>query len=187
LRALVVQANTILAAEAAHDAEPLRHGPSKPAMQSLDAIHDRLMSPADRLLNRAGARSSYLVLPLFALANAGVDVTVNAFRGHEPLMLAIALGLVVGKPLGLLSASAAAVWFGFARKPHEYSWRQLVGAGSLAGIGFTMSLFIASQAFPVEGDFAAAKIAILAASALSAALGVAVLWNAEKHKPSGTR
>jgi NhaA family Na+:H+ antiporter len=64
----------------------------------------------------------------------------------------------------------------------EYSWRQLFGAGALAGIGFTMSLFIASEAFRTPDDFAAAKIAIFAASILSAVIGVAVLWNADRHR-----
>ena len=131
----------------------LRHGPSLPALRALDAIHDRLESPADRLLRHAGARSSYLVLPLFALANAGVALTLDVLRGHEPLMLAIIAGLVIGKPLGLVSASALAVRLGIAVKPDEYSWRQLAGAGALAGIGFTMSLFIAGQAFPAAVRF----------------------------------
>jgi NhaA family Na+:H+ antiporter len=63
-------------------------------------------------------------------------------------------------------------------KPAAYSWQQLAGAGALAGIGFTISLFIAGQAFPVAGDFAAAKIAVFAASVLSSVIGVAVLWRA---------
>ncbi len=181
LTAMMAQADAILTAEAQRSGEVLRHGPSLSAMRALDAIHDRLESPADRLLRRAGARSSYIVLPLFALANAGVAVVPDALRGHEPLMLAIVVGLVVGKPLGLVSASAVAVWAGIATKPDEYSWRQLIGAGALAGIGFTMSLFIASQAFPIEADFAAAKIAVFAGSILSAIIGVSVLWNAGRR------
>ena len=93
-------------------------------------------------------------------------------------MLAIIAGLVLGKPLGFIAASALAVRIGLAEKPQAYSWRQLAGAGALAGIGFTMSLFIAGQAFPVAGDFAAAKIAVFAASVLSAVIGVMVLWGA---------
>ncbi|SFH59899.1 Na+:H+ antiporter, NhaA family [Nitrosospira sp. Nsp14] len=178
LTALMVHADAILTTEARRSGEILRHGPSLPAMRALDAIHDRLESPADRLLRNAGGPSSYVVLPLFALANAGVAVTADALTGHEPLMLAIIAGLVIGKPLGLVLASAIAVWLGIATKPDEYSWRQLIGAGALAGIGFTMSLFIASQAFPTETDFAAAKIAVFAASIASAILGVAILWNA---------
>lgn len=178
LTALMSQADAILTTEARRSGEVLRHGPSLPAMRALDAIHDRLESPADRLLRNAGGRSSYVVLPLFALANAGVAITTDALVGHEPLMLGIIVALVIGKPLGLVSASAIAVWLGIATKPDEYSWRQLIGAGALAGIGFTMSLFIASQAFPTESDFAAAKIAVFAGSIASAILGVAILWNA---------
>jgi len=77
-----------------------------------------------------------------------------------------------------LLASALAVRLGLASKPAEYSWRQLAGAGALAGIGFTMSLFIAGQAFPAPSDFAAAKVAVFTASVLSTLIGVAVLWNA---------
>ena len=178
LRALMIQANSIVAAEARHGDEVLRHGPSVPALRALDAIHDRLESPADRLLRHAGARSSYVVLPLFALANAGVVMTTDVLAGHQPLMLAIMAGLVIGKPLGMLSASAIAVWLGVAVKPDAYSWRQVAGAGALAGIGFTMSLFIAGQAFPAASDFAAAKVAVFAASVLSSIIGVALLWGA---------
>jgi NhaA family Na+:H+ antiporter len=178
LRALTIQANTILAVEAKRAGEALRLGPSSPALHALDAIHDRLESPADRLLRHAGARSSYIVLPIFAFANAGVAIRPEVLHGHEPLMLAIIAGLVAGKPIGLVAASALAVALGLAMKPAAYSWRQLIGAGALAGIGFTMSLFIAGQAFPVETDFAAAKIAVFAASIMAAILGVAILWGA---------
>ncbi len=175
LNALTAQANAILAAEARHSGEVLRHGPSVPALRALDAIHDRLESPADRLLRHAGARSSYIVLPLFALANAGVEISMTVIHGHEQLMLAIIAGLVIGKPIGIVTASALAVWLKLAVKPKEYSWWQLAGAGALAGIGFTMSLFIASQAFSVGSDFAAAKIAVFAASIVSALIGVTIL------------
>jgi len=176
-RALITQADTILTAEAQHGGEVLRHGPSESALRALDAIHDRLESPADRLLRQVAPRSSYIVLPLFALANAGVELSAAMWAGHEALILAIVAGLTIGKPLGFVAASALAVWLGVAVKPAAYSWRQLTGAGALAGIGFTISLFIAGQAFLGEPDFAAAKIAVFAASVLSSAIGLAVLWH----------
>jgi len=181
-RTLAMQADTILAAEARHGGEQLRQGPSVPALRALDAIHDRLESPADRLLRNVGPRSSYLVLPIFALANAGVAITPDVLSGREPLLLAIMLGLVIGKPLGFMAASALAVRTGLAQKPNAYSWRQLAGAGALAGIGFTMSLFISGQAFPLPSDFAAAKIAVFTASIVSSVVGVAVLWNADSQE-----
>jgi NhaA family Na+:H+ antiporter len=177
LRALMAQAEAILQAETRLAKEAvMRHGPSEPALRALDTIHDRIESPADKLLRSMEPWSSYGVLPVFALANAGVILSLRVFETHGSLMLAIILGLVVGKPVGIVLAAWLAVRFGLAVKPEEYSWRQLCGAGVLAGIGFTMSLFIAGQAMPTVDDFAAAKIAVFAASIVSACLGVALLW-----------
>ncbi len=183
LTALTTQASAIIAAEAAGGGEVLRHGPSTPALRALDAIHDRLESPADRLLRNAGARSSYLVLPLFALANAGVALRLDTFTGRERLFAAIIAGLVIGKPVGILAASALAVAARLAVKPRAYSWGQLAGAGALGGIGFTMSLFIAGEAFRSEADFEAAKIAVFIASILSAIAGVTLLAIAGRNPP----
>jgi NhaA family Na+:H+ antiporter len=181
LNALTIQASLIIEAEAEHAGEVLRRGPSLPAMRALDAIHDRLESPADRMLRQVAPRSSYVVLPLFALANAGVLLSPTLLSGRGRLILAIMLGLIVGKPLGLTFASWLAVRLGWAVKPQDYSWRQLLGAGALAGIGFTMSLFIAAESFNVPQDFAAAKLAVFAASLLSGLLGVSLLWGASRQ------
>jgi NhaA family Na+:H+ antiporter len=114
----------------------------------------------------------------------------EVISGRQTLMLAIIVGLTLGKPLGLLGASGMAVRLGIATKPAAYTWRQLAGAGALAGIGFTMSLFIAGQAFPLDSDFAASKIAVFIASVLSAVIGIAVLWSARtptssEEEPAG--
>jgi NhaA family Na+:H+ antiporter len=178
LRALMAQADAILAEEARQSSEALRSGPSPSAMDELDAIHDRLESPADRLLRVVSLRSSYFVLPLFAFANAGVAISTEVVAGHGPLMAAIVAALVLGKPLGMIAATALAVRVGLASKPAAYGWRHVAGAGALSGIGFTMSLFIAGEAFPAAADFAAAKIAVFTASVLAAGTGVAILWNA---------
>ena len=179
IRALMAQADAVLSAEARRQKEGvLTLGPSPAALRAFDAIHDRLESPADRMLRTVSLRSNYFVLPIFALANAGVALKAEVVGGHGALMSAIMLGLIVGKPIGLISASALAVRLGLATKPDQYSWRQLAGAGALAGIGFTMSLFIAGQAFPQPSDFDAAKIAVFSASIVSAVIGVAILWNA---------
>ncbi len=96
-------------------------------------------------------------------------------------MLAIVSGLFIGKPLGLVLACVLAVRMGWAIKPDEYSWS--VSSWVLARsqeIGFTMSLFIAAQAFPDPDAFAASKIAVFAASVIAAIAGVAILWNASR-------
>jgi NhaA family Na+:H+ antiporter len=175
-RALNAQAQMVFRMDARDDKDMPHQGPSEPALHMINTIHSRLESPAAKLLRVMEPWSSYAVLPLFALANAGVLINLDALNGHASLMLGIILGLVVGKPAGILAAAWLAARLGWARKPDAYTWRQLTGAGMLAGIGFTMSLFIAGQAFTGPGDFAAAKIAVFIASILAGILGVCVLW-----------
>jgi NhaA family Na+:H+ antiporter len=184
LKALGVQAQMILRTEAAFNQNFEHHGPSHRALAMLDALHDRIESPADKLLRSVEPVSSYIVLPIFALANAGVVVSASVFEGNWMFMLAIIFGLVVGKPVGVFVGAWLASALKIADKPSSYSWRQLIGAGAIQGIGFTMSIFIASLAF-TEDDFPAAKIAIFIASFAAAALGTAILWRqANGDKPA---
>jgi NhaA family Na+:H+ antiporter len=176
LNALLAQAATVIHLEDRYRGEAMRSGPSEPALRTLDAIHARIDSPADKLLRTVEPWSSYAVLPIFALANAGVTWSPNVFRGNGRLMCAIALGLVVGKSVGIVTAAWLAVRSGIAVKPEAYSWRHLCGAGALGGIGFTMSLFIAGAAFPDSTVYAAAKIGIFLASVIAGTLGVLILW-----------
>jgi NhaA family Na+:H+ antiporter len=176
LRALMAQAEAILQVESRRSKERImRHGLSEPALRALDSIYGRIESPADKLLRSMEPWSSYAVLPIFALANAGVVLSLGVFKTHSWLMLAIIMGLVIGKPLGIFLGSWLAVHLRIAVKPNEYSWRQVLGAGALGGIGFTMSLFIAGEAFPDTADFAAAKIAIFIASLIAALVGISIL------------
>jgi NhaA family Na+:H+ antiporter len=184
LAALMAQAEAVFRHELQASRERvLRHGPSEPALHALDQIHDRIESPASKLLRSVEPWSSYVVLPLFALANAGFAWSAGIIGEHERLIAAIVLGLVVGKPAGMVLVAAIAVRMGLAVKPDIYTWRQMLGAGALAGIGFTMSLFIAGRAFPDEADFAAAKIGIFLASLLAGAAGIAILWGARRTQP----
>ena len=181
LPALMAQAEAVFRHELQASRERvLRHGPSEPALHAIDQIHDRIESPASKLLRSVEPWSSYAVLPLFAVANAGFAWAAGIFGEHERLIAAIVLGLVLGKPAGMVAAAAIAVRLGLAVKPEAYTWRQMLGAGALAGIGFTMSLFIAGRAFPDEADFAAAKIGIFLASLIAGAAGVAILWGARR-------
>ena len=181
LSALMAQAETVINHELRRAGERvLRHGPSEPALRMLDSIHDRIESPAAKLLRSVEPWSSYLVLPIFALANAGLTWSATVLEGHERLILAVVLGLVLGKPIGMFLGAALAVRLGLAVKPEEYSWRQMIGAGALAGIGFTMSLYIAGKAFPDASDFAAAKVGIFIASFLAGGVGTVLLWSAAR-------
>jgi NhaA family Na+:H+ antiporter len=177
VQALMTQAELVIQSETRHAGDDvMRHGLSTASLRTLDAIHDRLESPAGKLLRSIEPWSSFAVLPLFAFANAGVVWSTEVVAGHGRLMAAIVLGLALGKPLGMVLCGRLAVRLGLAVKPDAYNWRHLGGAGALAGIGFTMSLFIAHEAFPAAGDFAAAKIGIFIASITAACAGVAILW-----------
>jgi NhaA family Na+:H+ antiporter len=117
---------------------------------------------------------AYLVMPLFALANAGIrldgiDLAEPALR---TLVSAIALGLVAGKPLGITAAAALAVRLGWCALPPGVRLREVVVVGCLGGIGFTMAIFVATLAFPGPDSLAAAKLAVLVGSGASAALGL---------------
>jgi len=176
LKALLAQATTVIHEEDLRSGEAMHPGPSEPALRKLDTIHSRIESPADKLLRSVEPWSSYVVLPIFALANAGVVWSTDVFQENGRLMAAITLGLVVGKSIGIVSAAWLAVRSGIAVKPEAYSWRQLIGAGALGGIGFTMSLFIAGLAFPNAAGYAAAKIAIFIASLIAAVVGTIILY-----------
>jgi NhaA family Na+:H+ antiporter len=176
LKVLLAQAAMVIRQEDSHTGEAMRPGPSESALRALNAVHSRIEPPADKLLRSVEPWSSYVVLPIFALANAGVAWTPGVLGGNARLVCAIALGLVVGKPIGIVMAAWLAVRSGIAVKPEAYSWRQLCGAGALGGIGFTMSLFIAGVAFTDPANYAAAKIAIFLASLVAMGLGALILW-----------
>ena len=130
------------------------------------------LSPVERLETALHPWVGFLIMPLFAFANAGVTISGTDI-GH-PVVAAIFVGLVFGKPIGVIASSWLAVHLGLATKPPDLSWSLLAAGGLLAGIGFTMSLFIAGLAFP-PSMLDAAKVGILAASMASAAAGLLTL------------
>lgn len=144
---------------------------------ALTIPHPPERSPLEKLEHRLSPWIGALVLPLFAFANAGVAVgDVGGALAH-PAAAGVALGLLVGKPVGVFAASAAAIYAGLAPRPAGASLRQLFGAALLCGIGFTMSIFIGNLAFPGDAPLQdAVKLGVLAGSAGSALLGAAVLW-----------
>ena len=143
--------------------------------------------PADRLDRHLRPWVSYLVLPVFALANAGVPLSWEAISraGASPITQGIVTGLLIGKAAGILGASWLAVRMGVASLPTPVSWTGVAGASVLAGIGFTVSLFIAGLAFEGEPQLDDARIAILGASALAAVAGMAFLRWRLPRMPAG--
>jgi NhaA family Na+:H+ antiporter len=131
--------------------------------------------------------SAYAIVPIFGFANAGVNLAgIGIEKMVDPLPLAVAAGLVVGKQIGIFGCIVAAVKVGFAKAPKGANWTEIWGVSILCGIGFTMSLFIGELAFPGNGEVSRllrdeAKIGILLGSVISAVLGFAVLRLTTTH------
>jgi NhaA family Na+:H+ antiporter len=142
------------------------------AVETVETAARESVSPLERFETMLHPWVSFVIMPVFALANAGVQVDAHDFR--DPVALAVMVGLVLGKPIGIVSFSWVAVRCGLARLPAGVSWSVLAAGGVLAGIGFTMALFIAGLALEDE-PLNAAKVGVLSASALCAVVGVALL------------
>ena len=139
-------------------------------------IAERIQSPLHRLERTLNPWVAYLILPIFAFANAGVRVQGNLVEAlTQPVAVGIIAGLLLGKPLGITLFSWLAVRIRLAELPKGVTWKQLFAASWLAGIGFTMSLFIASSAFDSAVLLGVSKVAILAASLLASAVGFGLL------------
>ena len=129
--------------------------------------------------------TNYFILPLFAFANTGVNLSgsINLFKEY-PLMTGIVLGLVIGKPIGIMTFTYIASLFGITKKPNNASWFDVFAVSVLAGIGFTMSIFVSELAFKgALEELNASKISILSASVISIVLAFIVsLFNKKKVK-----
>jgi NhaA family Na+:H+ antiporter len=163
-------------------AEDVQDGRREPTEDQRDALHslgvaaEHLGTPLVRLEHALHPWVAFAIMPVFALANAGVSLPgdIAGVLGR-PVALGIVLGLVLGKPIGILTFSWVAVRLGLATLPAGIGWRQVGGVSMVCGIGFTMSLFIARLAFGDAALLDAAKIGILTASLISGTTGALVL------------
>ncbi len=141
-------------------------------LDALNAARREAVSPVERLQHALHPWVAFGVMPLFALANAGVPLGAATFEGDGlRVFLGVVLGLVIGKPVGVLLLSRLACAAGLAGLPKGVGWLRMGLVGSVAGIGFTMSLFIAQLAFPPGPLRETAKLAILVGSGVSAVCG----------------
>jgi len=132
------------------------------------------VSACDRLIDGLHPWTSYVIVPIFALANAGIALSAASFSEPSAVLTGVAVGLIVGKLVGVAGFSWLAVRFGLGRLPDGASWGHVVGVATVAGIGFTVSLFITGLAFDTVSLQDDAKIGTLVASIVAAAAGTAV-------------
>ena len=147
---------------------------------ALEHTSEGVTAPTLRLEHALHNFSAFVVMPLFAFANAGVRI--GGPIEHAGIVFGVLAGLLIGKPLGITAAAWAAVKSGIAKLPDGIGWRSLLGYAWLAGIGFTMSLFIAMLAFDEAAPVDAAKLGILAGSLLAGVIATIILRTIERGK-----
>ena len=150
----------------------------------LKAVDRKGRSPLKALQHRLHSKVNYLILPIFAFANAGLELNADQIRSlANPVPLGIVAGLFLGKQIGVFSFCWIAIKAGLAKLPNGAGWMHMYGLSTLCGIGFTMSLFIASLAFENVPDYIVSdRIGVLTGSILSAVMGFAILYWAGSKK-----
>ena len=168
--------------EACCDEGAIAESGKQAAARILELASESVESPLQRLEHHLHPWVIYVIMPIFALANAGVALSSKDFlvAFSSPISLGIVAGLVIGKPVGISLLSWLAVRAGLAELPQGVTMRHVLGAGFLAGIGFTRSLFIANLAFPSSELLAVAKVGILSASLIAGLIG----WGLIRSLPS---
>jgi len=164
-----------------HGESVLTNPSQRAVLQAMEAAAEHAQTPLQRMEHSLHPWVSYFIMPVFALANAGVELKgdfLSVFT--QPVTLGIMAGLIFGKQIGVFIASFLAVKLKWADLPSDMTWGHLYGLGWLAGIGFTMSLFIASLAFGNSEFLPLAKTGILFASLISGAVGAIILGRVKK-------
>jgi len=183
---LLAPAQPLIAGTVARQwAADLADEPTPGELDAMTKLAKSTVSPAERLEHLLHPWTSFLIVPLFALANAGVTLGSDAF--DQPAILrvtvAVVIGLVLGKALGITGAAWLSVRAGLGRLPEGATWPMVGGIAGIAGIGFTVALFITDLAFGPGPLQAAAKIGVLGASTLAAVLGASILRVACRRSP----
>jgi NhaA family Na+:H+ antiporter len=160
------------------DLELLTREEQQAVIRELEYRCAAVQPPLHRIEQALHPWVSFVIMPLFALSTAGVHIEGNLSAIAQPIAMGVFLGLFVGKPLGIMAFAFAFNKAGIADTPASASWRQIFGASWLCGIGFTMSLFVATLAFQTKELLDLAKIGTIAASAAAGLAGSAVLvWS----------
>jgi NhaA family Na+:H+ antiporter len=167
--------HTFMAGERS-SATMLTNDQQQSAVLELEDLCEQVQAPLQKIEHELHGWVSFLIMPVFAFANAGVAFSSVQLNGESlQVLLGVVLGLTLGKPIGLIGASWLAVRSGVAVLPQGVTWRTMVGAGVLAGIGFTMSLFIATLAFADPDTLATAKLSIFIGSLVAGIAGMLLL------------
>jgi NhaA family Na+:H+ antiporter len=187
--AVPLQRPAAVSAEAHRVADETSDNPASPDSESESWMHlaelsRQAVSPLTRTVHALHPWSSFVILPIFALANAGIVFGAGALSADGALSaaLGVAVGLLVGKAIGIPLGAWIVVRMGLGTIPRGARWVQMVGIGLIAGIGFTVSLFITDLAFDDPSVADAARIGVLAGSVVAAIAGALLLWTSGRRR-----
>ena len=166
------------------DAIPILNHHQIDALEDIAYNYDKVQNPLVKLEHQLHGLSAFFIMPLFAFSNAGVVLDFSAISQNMMIVLGVVLGLLVGKPIGIVGFTYLAEKLRIVKKPDELRWEEIIAVGFLGGIGFTMSIFITQLAFLDEAVIAAVKIGIFFASFVAGILGVLLILKAHKSKNS---
>lgn len=152
------------------------------ALEDIAYNYDKVQNPLVKLEHQLHGFSAFIIMPLFAFSNAGVILDFSVVSQNLLVVMGVVLGLIIGKPIGIVGFTYLAHRLKIISKPDNLSWNEVIAVGFLAGIGFTMSIFITQLAFLDQEMIDAVKIGIFFASFIAGILGVLLILKAHKKK-----
>jgi len=154
------------------------------ALEDIAYNYEKVQNPLVKLEHQLHGLSAFFIMPLFAFSNAGVILDFSAVSENLMIVVGVVLGLIIGKPVGIVGFTYLAQKIGLVKKPDDLSWDEVIAVGFLGGIGFTMSIFITQLAFVDQGIVDAVKLGIFFASFIAGVLGVLLILKAYKKRTS---
>lgn len=152
------------------------------ALEDIAYNYDKVQNPLVKLEHQLHSFSAFVIMPLFAFSNAGVILDFSVVSQNIMIVMGVVLGLIIGKPIGIVGFTYLAHKLKIVSKPDDLSWGEVIAVGFLAGIGFTMSIFITQLAFLDQEVIDAVKIGIFFASFIAGIIGVLLILKAHKKK-----
>lgn len=162
------------------DKDPILNDTQIHDLEKITEGFDKVQNPLVRLEHGLHGLSAFFIMPLFAFSNAGVLIDFSTVNANLMIVLGVVLGLIIGKPVGIVGLTYLATKLKIVSKPDELLWREIIAVGFIAGIGFTMSIFITHLAFLDEGIIAAVKLGVFFASFVAAVIGVILLLTVKR-------
>ncbi len=152
------------------------------ALEDIAYNYDKVQNPLVKLEHQLHGFSAFIIMPLFAFSNAGVILDFSAVSQNFLIVVGVVLGLIVGKPVGIVGLTYLAQKLNIVKKPDDLGWDEVIAVGFLGGIGFTMSIFITQLAFLDQSIIDAVKLGIFFASFIAGVIGVMLILKAYNRR-----